>query len=139
VSSRYRRNATWIIGALVGCAVFAGVAVHVTSGSEKTRECTVESIKHVSVRRGMDYDMMRTAECGRIQVAQHSRIRVLAADCERDTLHIGSRYRMTTVGFDFLFLTQRLVGGVGFIEAGPGYRCTSDWFTDRAADDIGMP
>ena len=96
--SRHWRNAAWLSAAVVVVAVAAGGIVLATAASERTRECTVESITDVYVRHAPDYDRIRTIECGSIRTPRASAVEVTDPECEWDTVQVGSRYRITTVG-----------------------------------------
>ena len=128
----------WAVGAVV-VAFFAANSLGQILGPEQTRECTVESISDVYVRYGPDHDVIRTTECGSIEVPRSSDVEVTAAGCEWDIVQVGSRYRMTTRGFDVAFVNQRLVGSVDLVEARPGSRCMSDWLSDDGPVDLDRP
>lgn len=100
------------------------------SGSEQTRECTVESIHTVTVRRRADYRVISTIECGDIRTSQGKPIRVDDPDCFYNPIHVGSRYEMTSSGGFFVF-PQYLVGSIRLVQEPAGTACTSDaWYTD---------
>jgi len=50
------------------------------------------------VRHAPDYDRIRTIECGSIRTPRASAVEVTDPECEWDTVQVGSRYRITTVG-----------------------------------------
>jgi hypothetical protein len=128
----------WAVGA-VFVAFFAANTLGQILGPERTRECTVESISDVYVRYGPDHDVIGTAECGTIEVPRSIDIEVAAAGCDWDIVQVGSRYRMTTRGFEFPFVDQRLVGAVDLVEARPGSRCMSDWLSDDGPVELDVP
>jgi len=100
------------------------------SGSEQTRECTVESIRSVAVRRRADYRVITTTECGDIRTSRGESIRVIDRDCRYNQIHVDSRYEMTSSGGFFVF-PQYLVGPITLVHEPPGTECASDsWYIE---------
>jgi len=122
---------------LLALVVVALVAIPVgtvaVSNSEQTRECTVESTQTAYVRRGPDQRRLATAECGTISTDAGPLIEVIDPDCPYNVVRIGSRYRMTTRGFDvpLPYINQKLVGPVELVYSPPETVCASDsWLID---------
>ena len=132
----YRRShrKSIVLLALVAVVLVAiPVGTVAVSNSEQTRECTVESSQTVYVRRGPDQRRLATAECGTISTNARPLTEVIDPDCPYNVMHIGSRYRMTTRGFDvpLPYLNQKLVGPVEVVYEPPETVCASDaWLTD---------
>ena len=91
-----------------------------------TQECTVKSTSTIHIRRAPDYTLLRTTECGDIRTENTRLIEVIDPDCWMNTVKIGSRYTMTTVGWDFLLWDRQLEGPVTLVEAPDGEGCTGD-------------
>ena len=138
LAAKYRRSErkSNFFQLIVFLAVAGVVAVGVTvamSQTEQTRECTLEAIQKVHVRRAPDYRLLKTTECGDIRT-RTAAIRVLDRDCFWNSIAIGSTYRMTTIGIQFPFggLQQRLTTNtVELVHAPPGATCSSDaWYIE---------
>ena len=122
-----RRNLTFPI-VVVAALIFLSIGI-IPSGlglNRTTQECTVESTSTIHKRRAPDYTMLRTTECGDIRTENTRLIEVIDPDCWMNTVKIGSRYKMTTVGWDFLLWNRTLEGPVTLVEAPEGEGCTGD-------------
>ena len=122
-----RRNLTFPI-VVVAALVFLSIGI-IPSGlglNRTTQECTVESTSTIHKRRAPDYTLLRTTECGDIRTENTRLIEVIDPDCWMNTVKIGSRYTMTTVGWDFLLWSRTLEGPVTLVEAPEGEGCTGD-------------
>jgi len=122
-----RRNLTFPI-VVVAALIFLSIGI-IPSGlglNRTTQECTVESTSTIHKRRAPDYTLLRTTECGDIRTENTRLIEVIDPDCWMNTVKIGSRYKMTTVGWDFLLWNRTLEGPVTLVEAPEGEGCTGD-------------
>ena len=125
----YRGLAILLVVVLLGGA---GVAV-VATQSEKTRDCTIEALEKVRVRKAPDYTRVVTAECGDIRAYGDALRNITSPDCPYDTAKVGGRYIMTTTGYDvpLPWVQQRLAKQMILLEAAPNATCLSDiWLTD---------
>ena len=129
--SRRRTIRLFVLAAIAAVVITGGVIA--VNSSEQTRECTVESMRTASMRRSSPNQLLTTAECGVVGKRGSAPIEVIDPDCVLNFVQVGSRYRMTTRGFDFFLppFDQQLVGAVELVYAPPGAPCPSDsWLVE---------
>ena len=115
------------LGLLAVGIVAGGLTVY--NATERTRDCTVESIATVQVRRDPNYRVLTTAECGDLRTETTAVITVVDPDCQWNNLKLGSTYRITTKGLDgFFFHATRPViqGPLVLVSAPADAGCSSD-------------
>jgi len=123
----------------LAAAIIGGTSIGLTY-SRTTEECTVEAIATIHVRRAPDYLQLRTTECGYIRADGVGPIDVVDPACDMNTVKVASRYRMTTVGLNFLTWQRRLEEPVILVEAPEGEGCTGDppWFDGDGFEQFGV-
>ena len=121
-----------------------GTAVWAYLSTEQTRECTVEARSfHQSYgrRAGGGHQELQTRECGVVQ-AYGRDIEVVERGCAYPLVTAGSRYRITTRGFEWTLsaLPAQIIGPIVLVHAPPGTPCASDsWLTPDPPSPLGTP